>query len=96
MHYMWYYCEYQYTTCSDYAVSINTILRKFLKEILEMTDQFLRLRQIIGNAKIQPIVPVSAATWWRGVKSGRFPKPVKLGEGRSTFWKASEVYALLK
>jgi hypothetical protein len=37
---------------------------------------FLRLSSIIGPGK--PI-PVSKSTWWEGVKSGRFPKPVKLG-----------------
>ena len=24
-------------------------------------------------------IPVGRSTWWAGVKSGRFPKPVKLG-----------------
>jgi hypothetical protein len=44
---------------------------------------FLRLRQIIGNPKAEPpvpaIIPVSKSTWWDGVKSGRFPQPIKLG-----------------
>jgi len=33
--------------------------------------------------------PVSKSTWWAGVKSGRFPKPVKLGP-RITAWRAEE------
>lgn len=44
---------------------------------------FVRLTNIIGNAKsnppILPIIPVSKSTWWAGVKSGRYPQPVKLG-----------------
>lgn len=44
---------------------------------------FLRLPQIIGNRKADPpipgIIPVSPTTWWEGVKTGRYPKPVKLG-----------------
>lgn len=44
---------------------------------------FLRLSQIIGNEKSTPpipaIIPVKKSCWWSGVKSGRFPKPVKLG-----------------
>ena len=37
---------------------------------------FVRLRLII--APLGPI-PVGKSTWWAGVKSSRFPRPVKLG-----------------
>lgn len=44
---------------------------------------FLRLPQIIGDAKADPpipaIIPVSRSTWLEGVKSGRYPRPSKLG-----------------
>jgi len=44
---------------------------------------YVRLSQIIGNPKadppIPPIIPVSKSTWWAGVKSGLYPRPVKLG-----------------
>jgi len=39
-------------------------------------------------------LPVSAATWWRGVKDGRYPKPIKLGP-RTTCWLASDIQALI-
>lgn len=39
--------------------------------------------------------PVSKSTWWGGVKTGRFPKSVKLSEG-ITAWKAEEIHALLR
>lgn len=59
----------------------------------------LRLSQIIGdknaNHPIPAIIPVSRSTWWAGVKIGRFPKPVKIGQGRATFWLAHEIYALV-
>lgn len=59
---------------------------------------FLRLPQIIGNAKAKPpmpaIIPVSKSTWWQGVKEGRFPKPVKLGP-RVTAWRVEEIVALI-
>ena len=42
---------------------------------------FLRLSQIIGNPKAKPpipaVIPVSKSTWWEGVKSGRYPQPVR-------------------
>lgn len=53
---------------------------------------FLRLKSII--APHGPI-PVSKSTWWAGVKDGRFPKPVKLGE-RITVWRVEDIRALLE
>lgn len=38
-------------------------------------------------------IPVSKSTWWQGVKTGRFPKPQKLGP-RTTVWRAEEIRAL--
>ena len=60
---------------------------------------FLRLSQILGNSKARPplpaIFPVGRSTWWAGVKSGRFPKPVKLGP-RTTAWKVEDIRALIR
>jgi len=39
-------------------------------------------------------IPVARSTWWAGVKSGRFPKPVKLGP-RTTAWRAEDIRALI-
>lgn len=56
---------------------------------------FLRLRHIIGDSKkgLQPLVPVSRSTWYAGVASGRFPKPIRLSEGVAV-WRASDIHAL--
>ncbi len=65
-------------------------------QILSETS-FLRLHQIIGNAKanppIPPIIPISKSTWWEGIQSGRFPKPVKLGS-HITLWKTEDIQRL--
>lgn len=53
---------------------------------------FLRLSSII--APHGPI-PVSKSTWWEGVRSGRFPKPVKIGT-RMTVWRVEDVLALIE
>lgn len=55
----------------------------------------LRLFQIVGDPKkgIPAIIPVSKSTWWSGVKSGRYPKAVKISL-RCTAWPAEEVWAL--
>lgn len=59
---------------------------------------FLRLPQIIGdpfaNPPIPPIIPVKKSCWWAGVKSGRFPKPVKFGS-RVTVWRVEDIRALI-
>jgi predicted DNA-binding transcriptional regulator AlpA len=43
---------------------------------------------------IPSIIPFSAATLWRKVKTGEFPKPVKLSE-RVTAWDVRDVRAWL-
>ncbi len=59
---------------------------------------FVRLKHIIGDPKcdppIPPIIPVSKSTWWAGVKSGRFPRPLKLSE-RITVWKVGDIRELI-
>lgn len=52
----------------------------------------LRLSSILAPAG--PI-PVGKSTWWDGVKSGRFPQPVKLGP-RVTAWRAEDIRALIE
>jgi hypothetical protein len=60
---------------------------------------YLRLWQILGKANadppIPPIIPVCKTTWWEGVKTGRFPKPVKLGP-RVTAWRVEDIRALIE
>ena len=51
----------------------------------------LRLRDILAP---EGPIPVSKSTWWAGVKSGRFPKPRKLGP-RITVWLADDIRKLL-
>lgn len=55
--------------------------------------KFLRLKQIIGTKDNPGKVPVSASNWWAGVKSGKYPKPIKLGP-RTTVWIEAEIDTL--
>lgn len=48
---------------------------------------FLRLPQVLE------IIPISKSTWWKGIKEGRFPKPVKLTE-RTSAWLRADIEAL--
>ncbi len=44
--------------------------------------------------KIEPRIQVSRAAWWAGVKSGKYPQPVKLGS-RTTCWRESDIQRLI-
>ena len=59
----------------------------------------LRLSDIIGDPKATPpkpaLIPVKKTCWWEGVRSGRFPKPVKLGP-RVTAWRVEAIRALIE
>jgi prophage regulatory protein len=50
---------------------------------------FVRLSQVLE------VIPLGKTCWWEGVKSGRFPKPVKLSE-RCIAWKAEDIRNLIK
>ena len=50
---------------------------------------FLRLPQILE------IFPVGKSSWWEGCRTGRYPKPVKLGP-RTTVWRAEDIAALVE
>jgi prophage regulatory protein len=57
---------------------------------------FLRLNQIVKTPlqTTPPIIPVSRSSWLAGVKSGKYPKPVKLGE-RTVAWRVSDIRDLV-
>lgn len=50
---------------------------------------FVRLPQVLA------VIPLGRTSWWNGVRSGRFPKPVKLSE-HCTAWRAEDIHALIK
>lgn len=55
-------------------------------------EGFVRLTSIL--APDGPI-PISRSSWWEGVRTGRYPKPVKLGP-RTTCWRVEDVRALIE
>lgn len=53
-------------------------------------SRLYRLKEIIGDPKatppIPPLIPVSKSTWFKGVKDGRYPQPVRnLGKRISAY-----------
>lgn len=63
---------------------------------------YLRLPQIVGKAAtetspaIPAIIPVSKSTWWAGVRSGRYPQPVRALGDRITAWRVEDIRALIE
>lgn len=61
---------------------------------------YLRLPHIIGDKKADPpiaaIIPVSKSTWWAGVKSGRYPQPVRTLGPRITAWSVESIREYIK
>ncbi len=51
--------------------------------------------RLIRLPEVQKLIPVGKSTWWDGVKSGRFPKPIKLGR-RITCWRLTDILALIE
>ena len=57
---------------------------------------FLRIWQIVGNKKTNTpaLIPISRSSFLVGVKSGKYPKPVKLTE-RTTAWRVEDIRELI-
>lgn len=53
------------------------------------SETLIRLPQVLAR------FPISRASWYAGVKAGKYPQPVKLGE-RASAWRSSEVEALIQ
>lgn len=60
------------------------------KEKLHLPETgFVRLPVVLS------VFPVSRATWWNGVRAGKFPASHKLGP-RVTAWRVEDIRALIE
>lgn len=59
---------------------------------------YLRIWHVIGDQEANPpipaLIPVGRTTWLNGVKSGKYPKPIKLSE-RTTAWRVEDIRDLI-
>lgn len=51
-------------------------------------EGFVRLPTILS------MIPVGRSSWWAGVKTGRYPKPVRIGT-RTTMWRVEDIRKLI-
>ena len=59
-----------------------------------MVDQPLPETGFVRLPAILRVFPISRSQWWAGVKTGRYPRSVKLGP-RTTAWRVDDIRALL-
>ncbi len=76
--------------------AIGTTLCFYVFLGCSMSEKLLRLWDILGDKKqgIPPIIPISRSVWYKGVREGRFPAPIKFGE-RTSLWRESDIVKLL-
>lgn len=76
------------------------VIQKYIPGSVLSGEGLLRLKQILGDPTasppVCPIIPVSKSTWWLGVRTGRFPKPVKYLGANTTAWRARDIKALVE
>jgi len=61
---------------------------------------FIRLSSIIGAPNAVPpipaLLPISRSCWYEGIKSGRFPKPLKIYGQRIALYRVEDIRRLLE
>jgi predicted DNA-binding transcriptional regulator AlpA len=60
-----------------------------------MDNKLLPETGFVRLPTILKIIPVSRSTWWKGVKDGKFPKSIKIGE-RITAWRVEDIRKFIK
>jgi predicted DNA-binding transcriptional regulator AlpA len=62
------------------------LLKRPLTKI-DNADRLVRLNEVLT------LLPISPASWWNGVRAGKYPRGIKLGP-KTTCWRLSEITAL--
>jgi len=52
------------------------------------------LEALLTLDRVLEVIPISRELWWSGVKSGRFPAPIRLSP-RKPVWRTSEIGLLV-
>ena len=52
-------------------------------------------RRLIRLHEVLSLIPISRSTWWEGVRSGKYPAPIKLGD-RITCWRLRDICELVQ
>ena len=64
--------------------------RKITSLISPLTKEgFVRLPQVLA------VIPVSKTQFWEGIKTGKYPSPIKL-RPRTTAWRVEDIRGLIE
>ena len=57
-------------------------------------SQSMNEHALLRISQVLELIPISRSAWWQGCRTGRYPKPVKLGP-RTTAWRSDDIAALV-
>ena len=61
-----------------------------------MSDtNYIQPKRLLRINQVLALVLVGRSAWWEGCRTGRYPKPVKLGP-RTTVWRAEDIAAFIE
>ena len=60
-----------------------------MSDVSNVSKRLLRINQVLA------LVPVGRSSWWEGCRTGRYPKPIKLGP-RTTVWRAEDIATFIE
>lgn len=60
-----------------------------------MVQHILPETGFVRLATVLQLIPVSKSTWWAGVKTGRYPQPVRTLGKRITAWRAEDIRGVI-
>ena len=58
------------------------------------TDYFSEEERLLRAKHVLGIYPVSESEWWKGVKEGRYPQPIRISP-KVSVWRLSDIKTLL-
>jgi predicted DNA-binding transcriptional regulator AlpA len=59
-----------------------------IEQSVTPSARLLRIRQVLG------LYPISRSRWWQGVRTGEFPRPIRL-TARTSAWREQDVLDLI-
>ena len=54
-----------------------------------------RLGELLGVKQVASLLSISVRSTWRLVSSGKLPSPIRIGDGRLTRWRLSDLQAFV-
>jgi excisionase family DNA binding protein len=63
--------------------------------VIESTPTALESARLLGVKQVASLLSISVRSTWRLVSSGKLPSPIRIGDGRLTRWRLSDLQAFV-